>query len=403
MKPILEILKLGKRFSIRHQKSGYLSMRESLSNLLGGTKIEQEEFWALKDISFDVYPGDSVGILGRNGAGKSTLLKILSKITPPTEGNITLRGRIASLLEVGTGFHPELSGRENIFFNGSILGMKRKEIEKHFDAIVDFAGTENFLDVPLKHYSSGMQLRLAFAVAAFLEPEILVIDEVLAVGDAEFQKKCIGKMENVSKSGRTILFVSHNMEAIKSLCHKSIVINSGSLDFEGTVEDGVNHYLSAQNNHLKKLNKSKSQNGFELIECQLKTQLNQNQILNGENIEIIFFLLNKSCREFSTYMFLYRDESLAFISSDLHDPVCRKVKSEFFKISFTIPKYLLNPGLCRVGLMIADFNGNTQQYFNDMDILSFTVEDDLYRRGARYVQGWSGAVSPILEIKCAAL
>ena len=174
-------------------------------------------------MSFSVQRGESIGIIGKNGAGKSTLLKVLSRITPPTSGKVIARGRIASLLEVGTGFHPELTGRENIFLNGSILGMKRKEVVSKLDAIIDFSGVEKFLDTPLKHYSSGMQLRLAFAVAAFLEPEILIIDEVLAVGDAEFQRKCIGKMDEVTKSGRTILFVSHNMGAIRSLCQKAIL------------------------------------------------------------------------------------------------------------------------------------------------------------------------------------
>jgi lipopolysaccharide transport system ATP-binding protein len=194
MKPILEIQHISKRYKIHHIPGGYLSLRERvLSAFKGSTNVE--DFWALHDVSFNVQPGDSLGIIGRNGAGKSTLLKILSKITPPTQGRIVSRGRIASLLEVGTGFHPELTGRENIFFNGSLLGMKKKEIEKNFDAILDFSGTEKFLDTPLKHFSSGMQLRLAFSVAAFLEPEVLVIDEVLAVGDAEFQKKCLGKMD----------------------------------------------------------------------------------------------------------------------------------------------------------------------------------------------------------------
>jgi lipopolysaccharide transport system ATP-binding protein len=205
VKPILEVHHLAKKYKIRHQSGGYLSLRERMLNAFKPGNTNSEDFWAVNDVSFEVQPGESVGIIGRNGAGKSTLLKILSKITPPTKGKIITRGRIASLLEVGTGFHPELTGRENIFFNGSLLGMKRKEIEEKFDEIVDFSGVEKFLDTPLKHYSSGMQLRLAFSVAAFLEPEILIIDEVLAVGDAEFQKKCLGKMENVSKNGRTIL------------------------------------------------------------------------------------------------------------------------------------------------------------------------------------------------------
>lgn len=245
MKPILEVHAVSKKFNIRHQGQSYLSLRD---RIVGLTKFKfsntnKEIFWALRDVSFNVMPGESIGIVGKNGAGKSTLLKILSKITPPTQGKVICRGRIASLLEVGTGFHPELTGRENIYLNGSILGMRKKEIDAHFDEIIDFAGTEHFLDTPLKHYSSGMQLRLAFAVAAFLEPEILVIDEVLAVGDAQFQKKCLGKMEDVARSGRTILFVSHNMAAVQSLCRKSILLNKGSLEFIGNSNEVVNKYL----------------------------------------------------------------------------------------------------------------------------------------------------------------
>lgn len=246
MKPILEIQNISKKFRISHQTGGYLSLRERMVNALKFEKINTEDFWALKDVSFEVQAGESIGIIGRNGAGKSTLLKILSKITPPTTGKIISRGRIASLLEVGTGFHPELTGRENIFFNGSLLGMKRKEIESKFDEIVDFSGVEKFLDTPLKHYSSGMQLRLAFAVAAFLEPEILIIDEVLAVGDAEFQKKCLGKMEDVSKSGRTILFVSHNMAAIRALCSSAILFEHGKVKAIGNPSDLISEYMTSE-------------------------------------------------------------------------------------------------------------------------------------------------------------
>jgi lipopolysaccharide transport system ATP-binding protein len=244
MKPILEVQNISKKFLIQHQQLRYLSFRDKLSGLFT-PKEATEEFWALHDISFDVQPGESIGIIGRNGAGKSTLLKILSRITPPTTGRITVRGRIASLLEVGTGFHQELTGRENIFMNGSILGMKHAEIKAKFDEIVDFSGTEKFLDTPLKHYSSGMQLRLAFAVAAHLEPEILIIDEVLAVGDAEFQKKCIGKMETVNKSGKTILFVSHNMAAVGNLCRRAILIEKGGLKKQGTVSEIIHDYQAA--------------------------------------------------------------------------------------------------------------------------------------------------------------
>ena len=217
------------------------------------TSATKEEFWALKDVSFDIEQGDRVGIIGRNGAGKSTLLKILSRITEPTTGSIKIKGRVASLLEVGTGFHPELTGRENIYLNGAILGMSRAEIKKHFDAIVDFAETEKFLDTPVKRYSSGMYVRLAFAVAAHLEPEILVVDEVLAVGDSEFQKKCLGKMEDVSRNeGRTVLFVSHNMGVVRTLCNKGILLKNGQISINSTAEHSISSYLTISHNQNKK-------------------------------------------------------------------------------------------------------------------------------------------------------
>ncbi len=245
MQPILEIQQVSKKFRISHETKPYLSLRESLTGLFQRRHESREDFWALNDINATVDPGESLGIIGRNGAGKSTLLKILSRITPPTKGRVIGRGRIASLLEVGTGFHPELTGRENVYLNGSILGMKKREIDRQFDAIVAFAGTERFLDTALKYYSSGMQLRLAFAVAAFLEPEILLIDEVLAVGDAEFQRKCLGKMEDVTRSGRTVLFVSHNLAMVTRLCTKAILLQDGQVAATGTADRVVQQYLEA--------------------------------------------------------------------------------------------------------------------------------------------------------------
>lgn len=247
MGPIVEVQNVSKKYTIQHLAGGYLNFRDRILNTLRFNRSEKEDFFALQGVSFNVGHGESIGIIGRNGAGKSTLLKVLSKITPPTTGRIIIRGRVASLLEVGTGFHPELTGRENIFFNGSLLGMKRKEIETKFDEIIDFSGTERFLDTPLKHFSSGMQLRLAFSVAAFLEPEILIIDEVLAVGDAGFQKKCLGKMENVSKSGRTILFVSHNMAAVGNLCQRAILMDKGGIVHQGPVSDITHYYQQSFN------------------------------------------------------------------------------------------------------------------------------------------------------------
>jgi lipopolysaccharide transport system ATP-binding protein len=251
---VIKVEGLSKRFLISHvHQERYSTLREALGararNLLSRKtdaerKEKEEEFWALQDVNFEVKQGDRIGIIGRNGAGKSTLLKILSRITDPTRGKVTLDGRIASLLEVGTGFHPELTGRENIFLNGSILGMKRAEIRSKFDEIVAFAEVEKFLDTPVKRYSSGMYVRLAFAVAAHLEPEILIVDEVLAVGDIQFQKKCLGKMEEVSTNqGRTVLFVSHNMSTLKSLCSSILYLNQGRVISQGPVESIIKEYL----------------------------------------------------------------------------------------------------------------------------------------------------------------
>ena len=256
MPPIIEIRGLGKEYRLgrafRHpdnlrellQRKLTAPFRRRSNGDLAAPKIRDERFWALRDVSFDVQEGEVIGIIGRNGAGKSTLLKILSRITDPTEGVVKLRGRLASLLEVGTGFHPELTGRENIFLNGAILGMRRAEILSKFDEIVAFAEVEKFLDTPVKFYSSGMYVRLAFAVAAHLEPEILVIDEVLSVGDIAFQKKCLGKMSEVSRGGRTVLFVSHHMAAVENLCQRGIVLNRGHVDFEGSAKEAIHYYLN---------------------------------------------------------------------------------------------------------------------------------------------------------------
>ncbi len=267
---MISVENLSKRYLVGHREErggrhGYTALRDVIGremrnvtrkaiDVMRGRQVVQgdsiEEFWALKDVSFEVQQGEVLGIIGRNGAGKSTLLKMLSRITEPTAGRITLRGRVASLLEVGTGFHPELTGRENIYLNGAILGMSRAEIRRKFDEIVAFAEIERFLDTPVKRYSSGMYVRLAFAVAAHLEPEILVIDEVLAVGDTEFQKKCLGKMDEVSRrEGRTVLFVSHNLAAVGQLAHRAVLLQKGSVAFDGPVSEAVSAYLSARPEH----------------------------------------------------------------------------------------------------------------------------------------------------------
>ncbi len=294
MSIVISVENLGKKYLLHHQsgRQPYVALRDVLSDgikklgrkLTGhGSKrtavAEKEEFWALRDVSFEVRQGERIGIIGRNGAGKSTLLKILSRITEPTTGRVRIKGRIASLLEVGTGFHPELTGRENIFLNGAIQGMNRAEIKKKFDEIVDFAEIEKFLDTPVKRYSSGMYVRLAFAVAAHLEPEILVVDEVLAVGDAQFQKKCLGKMEDVSaKEGRTVLFVSHNLEAMKLLCLRGILLDKGQrlVDkgieetadcFEALIQHGV--FSCNPSSHVIFSKGQPPDGGFDLLEVSL--------------------------------------------------------------------------------------------------------------------------------------
>ena len=250
---IIKVENLGKRYRLRHQqeRQQYLTLRDVIADRLkrpfrspNPVLPATEDFWSLKNVSFQIKKGEVVGIIGRNGAGKSTLLKILSRITRPSEGRVRLRGRVASLLEVGTGFHPELTGRENIFLNGAILGMTKAEIRRKFDEIVAFSEIEKFLDTPVKRYSSGMYVRLAFAVAAHLEPEILVVDEVLAVGDAGFQKKCLGKMHDVAAGGRTVLFVSHTMQAVSLLCSRGMLLRAGSLAYVGGVKETIDLYLS---------------------------------------------------------------------------------------------------------------------------------------------------------------
>ena len=246
--PVIKLEKVGKRYRIGKER--YHSLREDLTHLF--QKKKREYIWALKDISFDVKQGEILGIIGRNGGGKTTTLKLLAGITLPTEGKISIKGRVASLIEIGAGIHPELTGRENISLYGSIMGLKKRELNKKFDEIVDFAGIEKFLDTPVKYYSSGMQMRLGFSVAAHIQPDILLVDEVLAVGDIAFQKKCLGKMDGVARSGRTVLFVSHNMGAIRSLCGRGIWLDNGKIVKKGTANEVIRYYEESQIGHLDK-------------------------------------------------------------------------------------------------------------------------------------------------------
>lgn len=321
MKPIIFVENIGKMYRI--------GAKELIHDTLGATIIstikaplhkwrelqgiahsEESVFWALRDVNFQFESGDVVGIVGRNGAGKSTLLKILSRITYPTEGRAVLNGRVSSLLEVGTGFHPDLTGRENIYLNGAILGMKHDEITRKFDEIVEFSGIAKFLDTPVKRYSSGMYVRLAFAVAAHLEPEILIVDEVLAVGDIEFQKKCIGKMENVSKSGKTILFVSHNLAAVRSLCNKGVLLDNGNCILIGTANEVVNQYAelvagSGKTNQIRDRRRRKPglPENMQLIDVKIRNIKHDrnNEAMTLDNIAIIidYEILNNDVSYFT--------------------------------------------------------------------------------------------------------
>jgi len=308
--------------------------------------------WAIKDINFEVKQGEVLGIIGKNGAGKSTLLKVLSRVTAPTVGDIKVKGRIASLLEVGTGFHPDLSGRENIFLNGAILGMSKAEIKSKFDEIVDFSGVERYIDTPVKRYSSGMYVRLAFAVAAHLEPEILIVDEVLAVGDAEFQKKCLGKMKDVSGQGRTVLFVSHNLQAVSNLCTAGLLLNKGGLEYSGNIEECIKSYIvSSRDLNLSSVAKSdrlKRTNGHVIFE---EVKPIKNGVENWEfNFDEDIFISFKAKAEFdcdglSLYMALKHPYSGEIISNFKTVISKQKVsKGNEFKFSVTIPKRTIRTG-----------------------------------------------------------
>jgi lipopolysaccharide transport system ATP-binding protein len=388
MEPAIEIENLSKKFRIQSNRDAYLSLRDSVQNLF--RKNSKEDFYALKDINFQVEQGESLGIIGKNGAGKSTLLKIISKITPPTTGTITYRGRVASLLEVGTGFHSELTGRENIYMNGSILGMKRAEIKRNFDAIVDFAGVEKFIDTPLKHYSSGMQLRLAFAVAAFLENEILIIDEVLAVGDSEFQKKCIGKMDEVSKSGRTLLFVSHNLSALQSLCTRGIVLKNSMIDYDGNIQKAIEAYNQnfISGTTIFELNEVARSRGARFIlldqieldsqiyypdspmQISLKLKKNGNVDINSIHLAILVYdLLGNIVYHIGTI--LANENTIPF--------------SENNKYTFKIQKLNLNSGVYRLTAWLQG-NGFEQDYV-DTNICFEVGEGNIYGSSLSKVLG----------------
>jgi lipopolysaccharide transport system ATP-binding protein len=363
---IIRVENLSKKYIIGHQKQErYSALRDAIAN--GAKSIGRklmtplgkndsapiyEDFWALKDVSFEIKRGDRVGIIGRNGAGKSTLLKILSRITEPTKGSIRIKGRVASLLEVGTGFHPELTGRENIYLNGAILGMSKVEIQRKFDEIVAFAEIEKFLDTPVKRYSSGMYVRLAFAVAAHLEPEVLVVDEVLAVGDAQFQKKCLGKMEDVGKEGRTVLFVSHQMGMITQLCSRALMLESGSIVQQGKPNDIISFYLERANSFEKgnfvRSNLLKADTNLFITEAKTLNNCGDNTYEFGHTEPIfikIYFVAEVVLKDVLLAMSL-KDKigRKVFSSQTEFKPNTLKQKRNNFMATLKIPGNFLTPG-----------------------------------------------------------
>lgn len=358
------------------------------------SKGKSDYVWALKDINFKVEEGDVVGIIGRNGAGKSTLLKLLSRVTAPTTGMIRARGRIASLLEVGTGFHPEMTGRENIYMNGAIMGMTRAEITRKLDEIVDFSGCERYLDTPVKRYSSGMTVRLGFAIAAHLEPEILVVDEVLAVGDAEFQKKAIGKMQDVSKGeGRTVLFVSHNMGAVKNLCKRGIVLNQGQVVFDGGVEDAIERYLNTRK--IDSLPKTSQINflGNGLLKINsFSFEVNNNEtdnLPNNQPIALNIFISNPNhlsgALEVAGKIASYDDTYIHYFSSKLKGTVFRTPTKKLFNVQVIFDKLPFNEGNYTLGLELK-FNGETSFWIENIG--SFSIhDDDFYSSGVTWNKG----------------
>ena len=372
------------------------------------TKGKSDIVWSLKDINFEINQGDAVGIIGKNGAGKSTLLKLLSRVTSPTTGEIKVKGRIASLLEVGTGFHPELSGKENIYLNGAILGMRKKEITRKLDEIIDFSGVERYIDTPVKRYSSGMYVRLAFAVAAHLESEILIVDEVLAVGDAEFQKKCLGKMGDISKGeGRTVLFVSHNMAAVKSLCNKGVVLQNGLINFNGDVDSAIDNYLMTSNNIASRtwgeLNKPGA-DFINLIEAKVMNEMDEIALNHSisKDVKIQFTYEITKDNELFTHGFnLFNNHNIHILSShDKDSETLRKpLMKGIYSKTITIPKNFLSEGGYNCSFAIMRYNPFHVE-FHEMEVVGFNVIDNLDNniRGG-YSGKLPGIVRPLLNWK----
>ena len=413
MKPVIKVESLGKQYRIGTQDSAYATLRETLvtraSSLWKWQRQKSKTIWALRHVGFEVKPGEVVGIIGRNGAGKTTLLKVLSRITEPTTGRVELHGRVGSLLEVGTGFHPELTGRENIYLNGSILGMRRREIDQRFDEIVAFAEVAEFVDTPVKRYSSGMYLRLAFAVAAHLETEILLVDEVLAVGDVQFQKKCMGKIEEVAGQGRTVLFVSHNMPAVQRLCSRGILLSNGEVARDGDVRTAVQEYLTLDLGQAGERTwpDNETAPGDRVARLMAVRALNSKAEVASEfsvrddwYLEVEFRILVEGFNV-NVNIFLY-DESgtLIFVAGDFQDAEWQHKTRQpgVHRSRCRIPADLLND--CTIRVLAALYSPPSTLRGIEKDAISVRINEDLSTSGARgfYPGPWpGGAVRPALQ------
>lgn len=410
MRPIISAESLGKQYQLSQRQAGYDTLRESITQALRSplrSNGKPKTIWALKDVNLEIFPGEIVGIIGRNGAGKSTLLKILSRITEPTTGKVQLFGRLASLLEVGTGFHPELSGRENIYLNGAILGMKKSEIERQLKSIIDFAELESFIETPVKRYSSGMYMRLAFAVAAHLEPAILLVDEVLAVGDHEFQKKCIGKMSEAAKGGRTVLFVSHNMTAVNQLCTRTLMLVNGTIEKSGPTEEIIAEYLKLSsgdegvvvwpdrttapgNERIKLQSVSVRSSGQQKSEVDIDKEI---------SIEVAFWNLSEGTRKL--YVNIYLVDALGtVILSTGNTPSANLLPEQWFdrahpvglfRARCTLPANFLNEGLYYVNVYVITL-GPLQVEVDVPQAISFHVFDTGVMREPGGGSDWAGVI-----------
>ena len=412
MKPIIRAENLSKCYRLGAHKAAYGTLRDSIAGAVRspfrgrrGGGGEGETLWALNGVGFEVRPGEVIGVIGSNGAGKSTLLKILSRITEPTTGRVELYGRIGSLLEVGTGFHPELSGRENIFLNGAVLGMKRSEIERKFDEIVAFSETERFIDTPVKFYSSGMYMRLAFSVAAHLDPEILIVDEVLAVGDMAFQKKCLGKLGNAAESGRTVLFVSHNMVAVQNLCDRVVWLHRGEVRDQGRAAEVVAKYLRTSSSTLAEqswddLNSAPGNEQVRLRRARVRPTAGAPSdpinVRTPITVEFEYWNLVPGAHLNLSVVVSAEDGYPVFNTGSGFEERwhARPFPAGLFRSSFEIPGDLLNDGTHRVQLWVVRDQA-TAIYRMD-DVLVFDVEDVGGERGAWYGK-WTGAVRPRLR------